>query len=174
MIMNGAFHGQEFPPFQGIMVMRATCPCLALSLTLFAAGTHLAAAEPERLTATILTNVWDRELAAQVAEVFQALPPPGKQYPSLSQGEVARVLRQDVNYAQMIREKLDGRWFAALVETSGEAPFAIHERFDTWRGLVEFLAERNALVDVWAWGERGEGQPRRIPAPELADLHRQR
>src|SRR2546425_1518345 len=150
-----------------MMVMRATCPGLALSLILFAAGSHLAAAEPEPLTATILTNVWDLELAAQVAELFQALPTPVKQYPSLSQAEVARFLRQDVNYAQMVREKLDGRWFAALVENSGEAPFAIRGRFDNWRGLVEFLAERNALVDVWAWGEKGGGQPRRIPAPGL-------
>src|SRR5439155_4745112 len=123
---------------------------------------------------SLLTNVWDRELSAQVAEVFQALSAPGKQYPGLSQAEVDRFLRQDVNYAQIVREKLGGRWFAALVETAGETPFAIHGRFDTWRGLVEFLAERNALVDVWAWGERGEGEPRRIPAPELGNLQRQR
>src|SRR3989442_7913722 len=162
------------PPFQVMMVMRATRPCLALSLILFAAGSPLNAAEPEPLTAAILTNVWDRELAAQVAEVFKALPAPVKQYSSLSQAEVSRFLRQDVNYAQMVREKLDARWFAALVEADGDAPFAIQGRFDTWRGLVEFLAERNALVDVWAWGERGEGQSRRIPAPELGDLQRQR
>src|SRR3989441_6572243 len=162
------------PPFQVMMVMRATRPCLALSLILFAAGSPLNAAEPEPLTAAILTNVWDRELAAQVAEVFKALPAPVKQYSSLSQAEVSRFLRQDVNYAQMVREKLDARWFAALVEADGDAPFAIQGRFDTWRGLVEFLAERNALVDVWAWGEKGEGEPRRIPAPELADLQRQR
>src|SRR2546425_6282087 len=64
------------PPFQVMMVMRATRPCLALSLILFAAGSPLYAAEPELLTAAILTNVWDRELAAQVAGVFQALPAP--------------------------------------------------------------------------------------------------
>ena len=145
-----------------MMVMRATRPCLALSLILFAAGSPLYAADPEPLTAAILTNVWDRELAAQVAGVFQALPAPVKEYPSLSPAEVSRFLRQDVNYAQMVREKLDARWFAALVETDGEVPFAIHRRFDTWRELVEFLAERNALVDVWAWGERGEGQRRRM------------
>src|SRR5205823_11461961 len=74
----------------------------------------------------------------------------------------------------MVREKLEGRWFAALVEASGEAPFAIQGRFDTWRGLLEFLAERNALVDVWAWGDRGEHGARRIPAVELGELQRQR
>src|SRR5213594_1937743 len=162
------------PRFQGMTAARATCPCLALSLTLFGAGSCLAGAGQGSLSTSLLTNVWDRELSAQVAEVFQALPPPGKQYAGLSQAEVDRFLRQDVNYAQIVREKIDGRWFAALVETSGATPFAIQGRFDTWRGLVEFLAERNALVDVWAWGERGEGQRRRIPAPELGDLQRQR
>ena len=168
------FMPRSSPPFQGMTAARATCPCLALSLTLFGAGSCLAGAGQGSLNTSLLTNVWDRELSAQVAEVFQALPAPGKQYPGLSQAEVDRFLRQDVNYAQIVREKIDGRWFAALVETSGPTPFAIQGRFDTWRGLVEFLAERNALVDVWAWGEKGEGEPRRIPAPELADLQRQR
>jgi hypothetical protein len=153
-----------------MMVIRATCPWLALALTLFETLPHLTAAAPE---ATILTNVWDRALAAQVAAVFQALPAPVKQFSSLSQAETARSLRQDVNYAKLVREKIEGHWFAALVENSGEASFTIQGRFDSWRGLVEFLAERNALVDVWAWGEKGEVQPRRIPAPELGDLHRQ-
>src|SRR5881394_1160950 len=159
-------------PLQGMMVMRAKCPWLALWLMFFALGFTLASAEPG--PSAILTNVWDRELSAQVAEVFRTLPAPERHYPGLSRPEVDRILRQDVNYSQLVREKLDGRWFAALVEVSGDAPFAIKGRFDTWRGLVEFLTERNALVDVWASSEGGDGQVRRIPAPELGELQSQR
>src|SRR5262249_21385262 len=53
------------------------------------------------------------------------------------------------------------------------APNSIEVRFSTWRELVEFLAEKQAIVDVWAYGEAGEREPRRIPAPELAALKRQ-
>jgi hypothetical protein len=155
------------------MATRTKFPFLAISVVIFASGPCLAAAVPEPPTTGFLTNVWDRELAARVTQVFQQLPAPVKHYASLSQAEVERVLLQDANYARMVREKLDGRWFAALVGASADAPFAIEGQFDTWRGLVEFLAGRNALVEVWAWGEGVDGLARRIPAPELAELQRQ-
>src|SRR6185436_9847042 len=162
------------PPVLIRMFLRPKSSWLARGLVLYFLGSQLAGAQPESSTSLILTNVWDRELAKQVAEVFQSLPAPVKQYGGLSRAAVERVLREEVNYAQVVREKVDGRWFAALVEADGEAPFAIRGRFDSWRGLVEFLADRNALVDVWASGETGAGQVRRIPASELGELQRQR
>src|SRR2546427_4139436 len=138
--------------------MRAACPCLALSLVLLTVNL-LPTADAETPTTRFLTNVWDRELSGQAAQLFQKLPAPTNHYESLSQAQADSYLRQDANYAEIIREKLAGQWFAALVATSKDTPFAIHSRFDTWRGLVEFLAERNALVEVWAWGEGIDGQP---------------
>lgn len=160
-------------PAHGTMPIRATLPFLAVFLAAFAFRLPLIAAEAEAPTTGFLTNVWDRELAAQVTQMFEQLPAPVKHYASLSQAEAERFLLQDANYAQMVREKLGEKWFAALVGASADAPFAIEGRFDTWRGLVEFLAERNALVEVWAWGEGVDGLARRIPAPELADLQHQ-
>ena len=154
------------------MFLRPKSSWLARGLVLYLLGSQLAGAQPESSASLILTNVWDRELAKQVAEVFQSLPAPVKQYAGLSRAAVERVLREEVNYAQVVREKVNGQWFAAMVEADGDAPFAIRGRFDSWRGLVEFLADRNALVDVWASGETGAA--RRIPASELGDLQRQR
>ena len=115
------------PPLHG-MALRAIRSCLALAqlLTIY----QLAAAEPEPSSATILTNVWDRELAAQMAALFQTLPAPAKNYPGLNQVTLDRSLRQGASYARLIREKVDGPWFAALVGTSGEARFAIQSRFE--------------------------------------------
>ena len=113
------------------MVTRTKFPSLALSLALFAVDPFLVAAEREQVTAGFLTNVWDRELAARATEVFQQLPAPARHYPGLSRAEAERFLLQDANYAQVVREKLAGRWFAALIEASQEAPFAIdHLPFD--------------------------------------------
>jgi hypothetical protein len=52
-------------------------------------------------------------------------------------------------------------WFSK----GDQAPFSVEARFATWPELTEFLAEKRALVDVWAYGEAGEHEPRRIPAP---------
>jgi hypothetical protein len=156
------------------MASRTLVPLLALSLALLAVGELAAAGGREQFATRLLTNFWDRELAARVTEVFDRLPPPAMHYASLSRDNAERVLRQDAKYSQTVREKLEGRWFAALVGTSDDESVAIQGRFDSWRGLVEFLAERNALVEVWAWGEGLDGQARRIPAPELSELRRQR
>ena len=73
----------------------------------------------------------------------------------------------------MTREKLEGHWFAALVDTAGPEPYSIKARFETWQLLVEFLAEQNALVEFWACGEDGDHKVRHIPAAELARLKQQ-
>jgi len=119
------------------------------------------------------TNVWNLELAEKASLLFQQLPAPARHYAGLGEAEANRLLQSDVNYRKFMREKLQRKWFAALVAWEGAAPYSIVTRFETWRELVEFLAEKNALVDVWAYGEAGEHEARRIPAPELAQLKHQ-
>ena len=117
---------------------------------------------------------WNPEVAAKGQAVFARLPPPAIHYAGLSAAEVGRLLRSEEAYGKLMREKAAGEWFAALVSEAGPEPYAIHARFATWQGLVEFLAEQNALVEVWACGEGGDHKARRIPAAELAELKRQR
>jgi hypothetical protein len=155
------------------MAPKPTSSFLAVSLVLTAALSYLAPAEPDRLAPGSPTEPEDRELAVQAAQVFQQLPAPVRHYADIDPVEVDWGLRQDANYEQLVREKVEGRWFAALVEMAEAEPLAIRGRFGTWRGLVEFLAERNALVEVWACGEEGAGPARRIPATELGQLQRQ-
>jgi hypothetical protein len=119
------------------------------------------------------TNVWNLELAERAAQIFRQLPAPAIHYADLSESDANLRLESDVNYQKFALEKLERRWFAALVSNEREALYSIEMRFATWRELVEFLAEKKAIVDVWAHGEAGEHEPRRIPAPELASLKRQ-
>jgi hypothetical protein len=110
------------------------------------------------------------DLSIRAAALFQSLPPLARHYPELSQTAVAVRTAHDAGHAAMLREKLEDRWFAALVAMSGAEPFSIHGRFETWRGLVEFLAGQDALVEVWVSSPEGEDGARRITAPELARL----
>jgi hypothetical protein len=112
----------------------------------------------------------DADLATRAASWFESMPPLTRHYPELNQTAVAARTARDIGHAAMLREKLENRWFAALVAMSGAEPFSIHGRFETWRGLVEFLAGQDALVEVWASSTEGQGGARRIPAPELARL----
>ncbi|MGA2864839.1 MAG: hypothetical protein ABSF95_10165 [Verrucomicrobiota bacterium] len=121
-----------------------------------------------------LTNVWNPDVAAKASALFQALPAPAIHYAGLAEAEVRQRLRSEAAYQQLMREKLAGKWFAALVATEGAEPGSIQADFKTWRGLVEFLAEQNALVEVWACGEAGDHKVRRIPAAELAEAKQQR
>src|SRR5207247_56190 len=41
-------------------------------------------------------------------------------------------------------------------------------------GLLDFILERDALVEVWAYGEGLSALPRRLSAPELANRKRER
>ena len=156
------------------MAPRTTFPFLTLVLVLGAPGPLPAAVEREPSASASRANIANRELAEEAAKIFGRLPAPLKHYEGVGEKDADELLRQDANYAEAVREKLEGRWFAALLGASGEAPFAVQGRFETWRGLVEFLADRNAVVDVWAWGEGREGPARRITAPELAALRRER
>ncbi len=70
-------------------------------------------------------------------------------------------------FEQLTREKAEGRWFAALVAADGPEPNAIRGRFKSWGGLLDFLQERDVLVEAWAYGQRGAVDARRLPASEL-------
>jgi hypothetical protein len=118
-----------------------------------------------------LTNVWNSEVAAKASALFQALPAPAIHYAGLSEAEARQRLRSEAAYQQLIREKLEGKWFAALVAAERGS---IQLRFENWRRLVEFLAEQNALVEVWARAEAGgTARPRRLTSAELAGLKQQ-
>jgi hypothetical protein len=110
------------------------------------------------------------DLAIRAAALFESVPPITRHYTDLNQTAVAARTARDIGHAAMLREKLEGRWFAALVTVSGAEPFSIHGRFETWRGLVEFLVGQDALVEVWASSTEGQDHARRITAPELARL----
>src|SRR5207247_912068 len=71
------------------------------------------------------------------------------------------------------REKVQGQWFAALLSTESGQSFSVQRRFESWKGLMDFLVDREALVEVWAYPQKG-GKPRRIPATQLAALKKER
>lgn len=110
---------------------------------------------------------------ARADELLSQLPPPIQHFADLSEADASARLRRERNYEQVLREKLADRWFAALLSTAAANPYAIEGRFETWRGFLEFLAARDALVEVWAYPEGASSQPRRIPATDLAAFKRQ-
>ncbi|MGO9203690.1 MAG: hypothetical protein ACLQM8_24485 [Limisphaerales bacterium] len=116
---------------------------------------------------------WNREVAAQAAALFRQLPATVFHYEGLPEAEATRWLRAGAAYQRLIREKLEGKWFAALVAVDDSESYAIRARFESWRQLLEFLAEENALVEVWACAEAGTGKARRMTPGELAELKRQ-
>jgi len=127
---------------------------ILLIYSLAAAASPLTAAGPEAGAAEggAEARPWNPEVAARALSIFKELAPPAVHYAGLSEAEADRLLRSDAAYRQLTRERLEGRWFAALVATEGADPDSIRARFDTWQGLVEFLAGQNALVEVWACG----------------------
>jgi hypothetical protein len=116
-------------------------------------------------------NPWNAELANKAQALFRELPEVRLHDQSTTNAFAAKGFRAPELHEKLLREKLEGRWFAALVHTGDQASLGIYGRFETWRGFVEFLAERGALVDLWAQGEKGV--KRRIPAAEIARLKRQ-
>ena len=100
------------------------------------------------------------------------LPAPALHYDGLSEAEVAERLARARHYEAFVREKISGQWFAALVAVTNTEAFAIQGRFETWNGLLDFLREQNALVEVWAYPDGGLKDARRISALEVAELKR--
>src|SRR5262245_29927491 len=91
---------------------------------------------------------------AKVTALWNQLPPLQTHYAGISGTEAANRLRQETKYHAFIREKLQGNWFAAL--TAEQPAYSLQARFETWKGLMDFLLERDALVEVWAYSEAGE------------------
>ena len=110
--------------------------------------------------------------AARVAELRSQLPPPRTHFEGVPETEAANRRRREDDYKAFLREKIQGNWFAALVSAQSDEPFAVQERFETWKELMEFLLEHDALVEVWAYPQ-GREAPRRIPATEMAELKKQ-
>src|SRR5258705_10459205 len=75
-------------------------------------------------------------------------------------------------YEEFAKEKFSGRWFAALLPHSDPPSFSILQRFESWSDFMDFLQERDAIVDVWAYGDPATGTLRRIRAGELAALRK--
>ena len=73
-------------------------------------------------------------------------------------------------YDALVREKLSGSWFAALVPNLTPASYAIVQRFNSWNGFMDFLQEQDALVELWTYVGAPNGAPRRVPATEIALL----
>ncbi len=152
---------------------RGIIPWLFFLFVLPGPACWTAAAQAGQEETETLTNVWNRALAEKTSQIFHQLPPAAKHYAGLSEGEAIRLLESDVNYQKLIEEKVERKWFAALVTWEDPEPYSIVARFDTWHDMVESLAEKGAVVDVWAYGEASEHKPRRIPGPELAELKHQ-
>jgi hypothetical protein len=105
------------------------------------------------------------KLEAKFAEVLAAAPAlPRNVEVRPARAQTARLLA---------RERLEGKWIAALVSEEG----TIEARFATWKGLADFLEYHEALVEVWAYTVENplDGNAtgaRRLTAIEVAQLKR--
>src|SRR5439155_15114676 len=88
-------------------------------------------------------------------------------------GDAENRRRSEKDYGAFLREKVQGQWFAALLSTEAGQSCSVQRRFESWKTLLDFLIEREALVEVWAYPQKG-GKPRRIPATQLAALKKER
>jgi len=138
------------------------------------AGLWLQAVEPASLGAAGTPTGLDKAWAAEASGALDQLPPARKHYQGITEAEADTQLKGQDNYGALQNEKVQGRWFAALVSLDQAEPFSVRGRFDTWTGLLEFLHEQNALVEVWTYGEAMAGKPRRLTATEVAELKGQR
>ncbi|HAB16336.1 MAG TPA: hypothetical protein DCE44_07785, partial [Verrucomicrobiales bacterium] len=88
--------------------------------------------------------------------------------------QVAQGVAASARYAELIEEKLTGKWFAALVALESERLNSIVGRFETRRGFFEFIENHGAVVDIWVYTADGRTEDgvfgRRLNAMELADL----
>ncbi|MBI3416899.1 MAG: hypothetical protein HY043_16535, partial [Verrucomicrobia bacterium] len=121
------------------------------------------------------TNPPNAQLAKKFADAFAQLPPTVRHYEGVTEAEVADRLGGEKNFQNIIREKVAQRWFAALVAIQPGRRFQITERFATLKELLDFVQQRQAIVDVSAYSDDAahEGKGRRIPATELAEIKRE-
>src|SRR5260370_15262319 len=119
---------------------RGIIPWLFFLFVLPGPACWTAAAEAGQEETETLTNVWNRALAEKTSQIFHQLPPAAKHYAGLSEGEAIRLLESDVNYQKLIEEKVERKWFAALVTWEDPEPYSIVARFDTWHDMLESRA----------------------------------
>src|SRR5437016_5260555 len=103
---------------------------LILSLPSLAAG-----ADGQNLSAS-------NAFAAKVTELWQQLPPAQTHVAGLPDSERQGRQRREENYQALLREKMEDRWFAALLSVGATDALSVQRRFESWKELVEFLAER--------------------------------
>lgn len=111
--------------------------------------------------------------APKFSELFERLPPIERHLEGVTEDEAVALQIERENYRQLMREKVQGNWFAALVSTEPQCANQVQVRFETWKGFLDFVLEREAIVDLWAYGEDGYRDARRVPATEVASLRRQ-
>src|SRR5258708_8002019 len=110
---------------------------------------------------------------AKAAEVWSQLPPARTHFEGVPEGEPASRRRREENYQTFLREKMQGKWFAALTAAAPDEAFSIQRPFGSWKELMDFLVENEALVEAWAYPEGGE-PARRVPATERTELKKQK
>ena len=128
-----------------------------LRILLIGSGLFLAASLPSHAADSF---------EAKIAALQSQLPEQPSHHVGVPEGEASARQRREANYKAFVQEKLQGTWFAALTAVQAHDSYSLEGRFETWKGLMEFLLERDALVEVWAYPEAGM-KPRRIPATEL-------
>jgi len=121
------------------------------------------------LTAQVQTN----DFEAKAAALWKELPAPQVHFEEGTEAEALRRQRGAGEYQAFLQEKLQGQWFAALISAQPDNASSIQARCESWKSLLDFLLEREDLVEVWAYSQGGE-KPRRIPATEFGEMKRQR
>src|SRR4051812_24792450 len=109
--------------------LRALCP-RAKVLALYLAGGSLAFGA---------TQVSSPVLEERFQRLAEAMPPLKEHYSGVTEESVRKKASREIASAAITQEKLQGKWFAALITHAENEPLAIHARFETWRGLLEFL-----------------------------------
>ena len=99
---------------------------------------------------------------------------PSRRYPGLSEEQVQARAAQARHRGELMNEKLQDKWFAALVNLSGPEPFAIRRRFGNWNELADFVRTNRALAEVWADSVGSNGSnARRLTGADLAAVEKQ-
>jgi len=96
---------------------------------------------------------------------------PRNHFEGTPQEELRRLARASGQYHTLFTEKIQAKWFAALVAEEPERAHSILKTFPTWGSLVEFLENSQALVEVHTYSANGQSG-RRLTALELAEWQR--
>src|SRR4030095_6587720 len=90
------------------------------------------------------------ELEEKLSSMCARLPPPTRHYVDATEADLVARIQQERNYRELVRQKLQDHWFAALVAMEPGERFAIRDRFETWNELLDFIQLHEAIVEVFA------------------------